>query len=264
MQQFIAAVFLAALVFTALPAQADELSASDLTPTQKLLWEKTRAELEKVYLKLGRTPTPMPQAEIDAIRLPLTPEKTERGPLPWDVRLLLSFDRNLTLYYNHAPLLAGLLDPQAEKRLFLPDMLLDVLEDSPFNLFSDDEYPMTREEVRATLLKEGGKLPALWFIEQSGDELPLLWAAGGPQDCTVVLHFDYDDEPEFYVRNTSLFGYVLEFITKDGSGKFLPDTRTDASALWDEATDQAILKALRPKVERLNTILDDVLYAEPE
>lgn len=222
----------------------------NLTTEQRKTWEKTLKELNALYEKLHLTANPMPADKIRAIRIPKTIAEEGSVPLPWDAQLLLSFDQDLTLAPddNEFPLLG-----EASKgALFTVDVLLDVINE----ISGEDVDP---RRARKLFLEQAGELPVLIDLPQlGGDELPILWPVLSGDQCSVVLHFDTDESAEFYVRSTSLFSYVLQYLDSAADmPEYVEDTRTDLPKLWGEQKDRIILDRVESKLELLN----DSLYA---
>lgn len=239
----------------------------NLTAEQKKLWEKTQKELTGLYEKLQLTAKPMPANKIKAIRVPRNISEEGSVPLPWDAQLLLSFDEFLTLAPddNEFPLLG-----EASKgALFTTDILIEIVSDL------SGEEPDSRRG-RKVFLEQAGELPPLIDLPQlGGDELPILWPVLAGDQCSVVLHLDTDDNAEFYVRSTSLFNYVLQYLESSGNlPDTIEDTRTDISHLWNEKKDLIILDRLESKLDLLNDSLynmmevmfgsDDPVYDEDD
>lgn len=231
-----------------------KLSENHLTAEQEKLWEKTLKELTALYQELHLTAKPMPEEKIKAIRIPSNIAEEGSMPLPWDVQLLLRFDKNLTLAPedNEFPLLAD----AASGVLCSADVLIELLSD-----LSNEEPNLRRG--RKVFLEQAGDLPPLIDLPQlGGDELPVLWPVLPRSQCTIVLHLDTDNTAEFYVRSTSLFNYVLQYLA---SANNLPhtieDTKTDVSQLWAEKKDSLILDQIESKMELLNDALFNTVKA---
>jgi hypothetical protein len=223
----------------------------NLTAEQTKLWEKTLKELSALYEKLKLTAKPMPVERIKAARVPSDIAEEGWIPLPWDVQLLLSFDQNLTLAPddNEFPLLAD-----ASKGVVCnADVLIELISDL------SGEEPGARKG-RKIFLEQAGDLPPLIDIPQLGsDDIPLLWPVLPRDQCSIVLHLDTDDKAEFYVRSTSLFSYVLQYLASSANvPDVIDDTRTDQSLLWTEKKDMAILDRIESKLELLNESLSNM------
>lgn len=233
-----------------------------LTPRQRELWDAARAQLLAVYEKTGRVARPMTRAEVEAPTVPLSVDGKRRGALPWDVRELLLFDRDLFLsgaYDGALPLLGAF--PDAAPPEFLTGRFLDILEGAPFSLFSDPALGFTRKRAEALLLKHGGSLPALWLLPGGdGGELPLLWPALSSGGGTSVLHFNHGDAPGFSIKSACLLSYVLEYVIPRDEDAYDRATGADRSRLLTKEENAAVLELLRPKLEELNGVADRVLY----
>lgn len=212
------------------------------------LWQKTLAELQRIYGKKGLTPDPLPQEAIEALRVPGVYGGEVTQPLPWDVRFLLGFDRNLTLsthYRNDIQLFKYILWGN-ESMLFSPEDVLSFTSPP----IEDDCRPFA-EEAKG--------LPAVLSLPQiGGDELPGLWLSVPPENCTPVIHFDYDDVPEFYIRDTCLFHYVLEYLEdRNTSGTEIP-------LLFTEEQDTQRHAMLEDALDKLNEALMNFLMGDED
>lgn len=238
-----------------------EESTPTLSKEQQKLWNRMRRALAKKYAKLGHRPNPMSPAELASLRVPVVMDGSRTGPPPWDVLLLLGFDRDLTLAvpHNHYPLMAWVLKGD----IFPRTGMLDGLHFEMERLTDDGDFERRSVEGIAVFIKATGDMPALLDLPQlGGDELPCLWPSPEPGGCSLVLHFDYDDAPEFYLRSTCLFSYVLEYLDWDDTTDETLDTDTypvDRSHFWDEARDREILESVKPMVNRLNKALEDTM-----
>ena len=264
----ILSVLLSAACLSAGPLQA---GGPEMTPAQQQLWDKTRARLEQVYARDQRTPSPMAEEELDAFRVPLRSGEDKTGPPPWDLRLLLGFDRHLIL-----------VDQDLDDRLFrfilsedgsppepfTPDGLIDFLDDlSDYAQFPPLDLVLTRQ----AFLHRGRGLPVVLGLSQlGGDELPGLWLAETPSGNTPVVHYDYDDFPEFYIRSTSLLDYVAIHATmhdRELSPKVVEEKIPSQEVFeyeWarlfvDAETIGRDLKALAGPLEALNAALEDTI-----
>ncbi len=222
-----------------------------LSAEQKKLWEKTLKELTALYQKLNLTAKPMNVEKIKAARVPGSIAGEGSVPLPWDVQLLLGFDQNLTLAPddNEFPLLAD-----ASKGIVCGvDVLVELISDL------SGEEPTTRKG-RKMFLEQAGDLPPLIDLPQlGGDELPLLWPVLPRDQCSIVLHLNTDEDAEFYVKNTSLFSYVLQYLASSADvPDAVDDTKTDQSQLWNERRDIIILDQIESKVDFLNEALSNM------
>ena len=251
-----------ALLLACLPcayAQAapqKDSSLAGLSPRQQELWSATVKKLSVTYAKKGLTPTPMSREEVDAIRVPLVNSGGKTGPLPWDVRLLLQFDRNLSIGFGEQDqLFKFLLDPK--DRVFTPDGLVGLLQD--ISELLGDAGAMNTAAAKKGFLETGGRLPVVLSLAQlGGDEIPGLWLAEG-SPCTPVVHFDYDDMPEFYLRSLCLLDYVTWYIDAEDNPESMNDKGTDKSFLLTPAEAKAAEKALLPQLEPLNKALSQCL-----
>ncbi len=219
-----------------------------LSAEQKKLWEKTLKELTVLYQKLNLTAKPMPAEKIKAARVLGSIAGEGSVPLPWDVQLLLGFDQNLTLAPddNEYPLLAD-----ASKGVVCGvDVLIELISDL------SGEEPTTRRG-RKMFLEQAGDLPSLIDLPQlGGDELPMLWPVLPRDQCSIVLHLNTDEDAEFYVKSTSLFSYVIQYLASSADvPDAVDDTKTDQSHLWNEKRDIIILDRVESKVELLNESL---------
>lgn len=75
-----------------------------------------------------------------------------------------------------------------------------------------------------------------------------------------------DDMPEYYLRSTCLFDYVLEYQDwNDATDDYFYYDEdafpTDRCRFWDKTRDREITRAMQPMLERLNKALDDSLEA---
>lgn len=125
--------------------------------------------------------------------------------------------------------------------------------------------------MRQAFFNRGRGLPVVLSLSQlGGDELPGLWLAETPSGNTPVLHYDYDDFPEFYVRSTSLLDYVAIYATvydQELSPKATAAAINDPGAgeyemerLFVEADSiRQDLKALTGPLAALNAALEDTL-----
>ena len=254
-----------------LSAGSLQAGGPELTSTQKELWDNTKARLEQVYARDQRRPAPMTEEELDAFRLPLKCGEDETGPLPWDLRLLLGFDRHLVLadQEDDDQLFRFILSEDGSPpEPFTPDGLIDFLEDlSHYSNF----YPLEPVLMRQAFFHRGLGLPVVLDLSQlGGDELPGLWLAETPSGNTPVVHFDYDDFPEFYIRSTSLLDYVAINATRRDrqmSPKVVQEKITDPEAgeyhmarLFIEADSiKGDLTALAGPLAALNAALADTL-----
>ncbi len=275
--------------------------ANSLTQRQQELWDKTHAKLKRIYAERGITPNPMTEEEINAIKVPLhcdtpikrlprwarpsagpkkpaTPDKI--GQLPWDARLLLSFDRDLRLSNAPSPLFSFILE---KDEAFTPYGVTDfffMLDDrggttwymvahnlhsllNPLGLLTDinninyHDRALWHKAVQA-FIKETGNLPAVLELSQlGGDEIPGLWLVKSVNDCSPVVHFDYDDMPEFYLNSACLLDYVAIHI--DGVYENLPGDPPVLFLTSEEA--RAATDMLNPKLEQLNNGLDAIIMA---
>ena len=205
-------LLLSVISLAAVPARGG--TESELSPARRELWLKTKARLEQVYEKEKRVASPMSEEELDALRFPARCGEEETVPLPWDLRLLMGFDRNLTLAGQGDDdrlfrfLLSGnpIMNP-----VFTPDGLVNFLEDlGHYGSF----YPLDRVLMRQAFLNRGRGLPVVLELAQlGGDELPGLWLIETPSGNTPVLHYEYDDyPPTFYLRSTSLLDYAAAYL----------------------------------------------------
>ena len=253
----IAALCLACLLLCAPVACAQE---AGLSPRQQELWDATLKKLTAVYAKKGITPNPMSKAEVDAIRVPLVCDASKTGPLPWDVRLLLQFDRDLIVDMSPGEKLKFfdlLLTP--ETRVLTPDGLVDTLEE--IASFFGDAVRIDKAAGKKAFLQKGASLPTVLRLSQiGGDELPGLWLVQGTL-CTPVVHFDYDDVAEFYLRSLCVLDYVSWYIDAEGNPESLNDEGTDKTRLLTPEEEQAALTLLQPQLAPLNEALDDCLLA---
>jgi hypothetical protein len=231
-----------------------KLPDNHLTAEQEKLWEKTLKELTFLYEKLQLTAKPLSLEKIQAIRIPSNIAEEGSMPLPWDVQLLLSFDKNLTLAPedNEYPLLAD----AASGVLYSADVLIELLSD----LSNEEANPRRGRKV---FLEQAGDLPPLIDLPQlGGDELPILWPVLPRDQCSIVLHLDTDNTAEFYVRSTSLFNYVLQYLASANDlPETIEDTKTDISQLWTEKKDTIILDRIESKMELLNDSLYNMIKA---
>lgn len=226
-------------------------TTENLTAEQKKFWEKTLKELTVLYEKLNLTAKPMPIEKIQAVRIPGNIAEEGAVPLPWDVQLLLGFDKDLTLAPddNEFPLL----NDASKGIVCTADVLIELISDL------SGEEPNSRR-ARKIFLEQAGDLPPLIDLPQlGGDELPMLWPVLSRDQCSVVLHFNTDDNAEFYVRSTSLFSYVLQYLASSAdSPNPVEDTRTDQSRLWNEKKDMIILDRIESKLELLNDAVSNM------
>jgi hypothetical protein len=226
----------------------------NLTAEQKKLWEKTHKELSALYTTLKLSANPMPAEKIKAIRIPSDIAEEGFMPLPWDVQLLLGFDKNLTLAPedNELPLLID----AADGIMCNTDVLIELLSD----LANEEPNP---RRGRKAFLEQAGDLPPLIDLPQlDGDEFPVLWPILPRDQCSVVLHLDTDGSAEFYVRSTSLFNYVLQYLASASNPPdTIEDTKTDVSLLWTEKKDVIILDQIESKIELLNDSLYNMVKA---
>jgi hypothetical protein len=223
----------------------------NLTAEQKKLWEKTLKELTALYQKLNLTAKPMPADKIKYARIPSTIAEEAYIPLPWDVQLLLGFDQNLTLAPddNEFPLLGD-----ASKGVVCnADVLIELISDL------SGEEPSSRKGRKLFLEQAGDLAPLIDLPQLGGDELPMLWPVLPRDQCSIVLHLDTENDTAFYVKSTSLFNYVLQYLA---SAADLPDTiedtQTDVSQLWTEKKDRIILDRVEAKLELLNDSLSNM------
>ena len=255
---FFATVCLAVLFLFFPGVSAQAASKESLTPRQQELWDATLKKLNAVYAQKGLIPNPMSAEEVAAIQVPLVCDGSKTGPLPWDVRVLLRFDRNLSIGFGkQEKLFERLLDPK--QRVFIPEGLPNLLWE--ISSFLGDEESMDRKATQKAFLEKGAKLPVILALAQlGGDEVPGLWLASG-SPCTPVIHFDYDDMPEFYLRSLCLLEYVAWYIDAEGNPESLNDNGTDQTFLLTPAETASALKTLPPQLEPLNEALDDSLMA---
>jgi hypothetical protein len=229
-----------------------KLPENQLTAEQEKLWEKTRKELEKLYATLKLTAKPLSMEKVKAIRIPSNIAEEGSMPLPWDVQLLLNFDQNLTLAPedNEFPLLGE----AASGVLCNTDMLIELLSD----LSNEEPNP---HRGKKAFLEQAGDLPPLIDLPQlGGDELPMLWPILPRDQCSIVLHLDTDGSAEFYVRSTSLFNYVIQYLASASNPpETIEDTRTDISQIWSEKKDVIVLDRIESKMELLNDSLFNMI-----
>jgi hypothetical protein len=75
-----------------------------------------------------------------------------------------------------------------------------------------------------------------------------------------VLHLDTDSNAEFYVKSTSLFNYVIQYLAgASNPPETIEDTRTDISQIWTEEKDIIILDRIESKMELLNDSLSNMI-----
>lgn len=233
-----------------------------LSERQRLLWRATRERLEAVYAAEGRSRNPMSREAVEALRVPLVCDGSKTGPLPWDVKLLLQFDQDLFIDRSQPvqPFLGRLLEPEAV--LFVPKDLMEFI----VYVLAEKPLEMAAAAERA-FLEKGGDLPAVLDLSQiGGDELPGLFMAVEPGENSVVVHFDYDDQPEYYLRSLCLLEYVARYIDS-GSRRRLPpwsmpwraaipgSARTDASQALEPEEQRELLRRLQPLVDELNAAM---------
>ncbi|MDR2901174.1 MAG: hypothetical protein LBV20_06610 [Treponema sp.] len=225
-----------------------KLPENHLTAEQEKIWEKTLKDLTALYEKLNLTAKPMPADKIKMARVPGNIAEESYIPLPWDVQLLLGFDQNLTLAPddNEFPLLGD-----ASKGVVCnTDVLIELISDL------SGEEPSSRKGRKIFLEQAGNLSPLIDLPQLDGDELPMLWPVLSRDQCSIVLHLNTDENAEFYVRSTSLFSYVLQYLASAADlPETIEDTKTDKSQLWTEKKDQIILDRVEPKLELLNDSL---------
>lgn len=241
--------------------------AADLTPAQQKLWEQIKTKLEKHYAKNNLTPRPMSQAEIEAIRVPLIIGEEATGPLPWDMKLLLAFDRDLTLLafrpgHDRQLFIMKDIKGQARPVIFTPDDLIDFLAflGGSYGGFSSDA-----DKMSASFIQKGRGTPTVLSLSQlgGGDELPGLWLIKTPGGHTPVVHFDYDDFPEFYVRNVSLLDYVACYIDDEYRPDLMKEEGFGGEYFYiDPAGARADFEAVRGQLEVLNDALAAAVMTE--
>jgi hypothetical protein len=223
----------------------------NLTAEQKKLWEKTLKELTALYEKLKLSAKPMSVEKINMIRVPSSIAEESYMPLPWDAKLLLSFDQNLTLAPddNEFPLLG-----EAAKGVVCnADVLIELISDL------SGEEPNTRRARKVFLEQARNLAPLIDLPQLGGDELPFLWPILSRDQCSIVLHLDTDNDMEFFVKSTSLFNYVLQYLASAAeTPDVIDDTRTDISQLWNEKKDIIILDRIEAKLELLNDSLSNM------
>lgn len=231
-----------------------KLQENHLTVEQKKLWEKTLRELTLLYEKLQLTAKPLSMDTIKAIRIPSNIAEESSMPLPWDVQLLLSFDQNLTLAPDDNEL--ALLSDASKGVVCSADVLIELLSD-----ISGEEVNSRR--AKKVFLEQAAYLSPLIDLPQlGGDELPMLWPILPSGQCSVVLHLETDDHAEFYVKSTSLFNYVLQYLSSSSNiPGTIEDTKTDISQLWTEKKDAIILDQIESKLEILNDSLSNMIEA---
>ncbi len=269
------------LVVLTLGAPASGAAAGDLTPRQREIWEKTKARLEQVYAAKKIIPAPMSEAEIRTIRVPLVCANPlsgdlpwnlrlaealghsayvgPTGPLPWDAQLLLGFDRNLKMHDGDATFFDFIL--ASKHQIFTPDGLLGLFADLGSML---SEEPLDLKKAKRVFLARAKGLPMVLNLPQlGGDEIPGLWLARTPLGCTPVLHFDYDDFPEFYLRNACLLDYVSIYVGEDWEehwgGGMRDGLMFGERMILSPEESQAALEALKPQLELLNKAVEDAL-----
>lgn len=242
-----------------LPVQALEFSGE---VRHLHIWPKVKEKLLAVYAEMGRSPVPMSSEEADALMVPAVCDGSKMMPLPWDVKLLAQFDRNILIDTKPplVPLLHPILSP--ETRHFVPDRLIK------FSFENIARYKQgsaaQAEEAARLFMTKGGQLPAVLSLGEVGwHELPALWLAAGPAESSVVLHLDYDDVPEFYVRSLCFLEYVYDYI--DWNGRYLKkmpgNPRTDRSNFLAPEEGPALFERLNPQLAALNEAVRGSLAA---
>lgn len=227
--------------------------AADLSPRQRELWDKAHKSLAETYEKLGRIPNPMSREEAEAIRVPLLCDKSKSGPLPWDVKLLLQFDQDMVLDRGDAPQKFFVFFHNPEWEMFVPDGVLDFL----FNdvLAGDLASPEAAGSAIDAFLSGGSGLPAVIALSQiGGDEIPGFVMLDDPEACTPVVHFDYDDMPEIYLRNVCLLEYVAYYLNYNALPESVGDG-TDKSPWLSPEEQEAVMKKLDPVISAYNDSL---------
>lgn len=233
-------------------------------PMAKLA-EDILAELRAIYTRKGRVASPMSASELDVLTVPMNMDGKQYGPLPWDVRLLLGFDRNLTLGWDTDPLFRFF--TRDREHLFLgPEALLDMLDELDI-VPADERVPGAENQAQEQFLEMMAGLPPLLSLSQlGGDEIPFLWPSEDPADGSSVVHFDYDDMPEFYLRNTCFLDYVLQYVTEENGNAamarhktgYAREIGTDYSILFTPEADLARFHARKNNIKRLNQALEGV------
>lgn len=231
-------------------------------PRHLHIWPQVKEKLLAVYAEMGRTPEPMSREEAEAVMVPAVCDGSKMMPLPWDVKLLAQFDRNILIDTKPplVPLLHPILSP--ETRLFVPGRLIK------FSFENIARYKngsaAQAEEAARIFMAGGGKLPAVLSLGEVGwHELPALWLAAGPEESSVVFHLDYDDVPEFYVRSLCFLEYVYDYI--DWNGRYLKkmpgSPRTDRSNFLAPEEGPALFERLNPQLAELNLAVRNSLAA---
>lgn len=231
-------------------------SRDGLTSRQRALWEASKSKIMALYAAEGRVPAPMSKADVDAIRVPLNCGESKMGPLPWDVKLLLQFDKNLFIdrHPDLTPFFCFIVRP--DWAMFAPQGVNEFILEESFLV--EGGTPEMTQMANKAFLEEGAALPAVLALSQiGGDELPNLWMVTKADEPSVVIHFDYDDEPEFYIRSLCLLEYVAHNIVD--AGTMLPripgSDGTDASQALTSEEQAAMLERLRPQLEELNRVM---------
>ncbi|SHN70223.1 hypothetical protein [Desulfovibrio litoralis] len=246
------------LLFTVCSASAND-KPQQLTPFQKELWDKVKLILDKRYAENKITPNPMSKAELDALRVPYTLDKKVTMPIPWDMRLLLGYDRNFHLWGSHAdrPLFQPYIENReniyqpesSETRIGMAFGLLSMVDPESYKVIIKDRTPKeVLKDVFDEIIRESGNLPTTMELSQiGGSEIPMLWFAKQSNGCTPVLHSNY-------LRNVCLLDYVAQVMMQVEVPQF--HSGHDIPYLVNPVEYEKGLKELEPQFKQLESALN--------
>ena len=244
---------MARIYFKKPDAEINDIVAA-LTPFQHDLWKKLKPVLDKQYAAFKIQPDPMPRQELDALVVPCTLNKQTVKPIPWDMRLLLAYDRNFQLWGSYAdqPLFAPYFSENPN--IYLPEFPI-------YNFISMNEvgaelglYPFKTQsdptEILHAVNTAYASLPTGMEMSQiGGEESPTLWFAEQANGCTPVLHTDY-------LRNGCLFDYVAQVMMQIEAPPY--HAGADIPYIVDPVAYAASLEELKGKFTALRHVLDTV------
>jgi len=162
----------------------------------------------RLYECARRRRDPMPQKEIDHLRLPRYRNgRAGEVPLPPSLRAILAFDRGFVAWGNE-PLCAPLLAQVTNDRRVLGVAMETVLRDAFPGMFQG-------LSPRVPIWAAHPEMPALVELARGGDQRQFLYIANPDPDGEFPVA-SFDTEPALWITRASVVHYVVEALHHHG------------------------------------------------